>query len=609
LTQAAPASAKTTAPTTTASEDAVARAGQRSLKPLLSLLPFVLRYRGRIVAALAALIVAACATLAVPLAVRRMIDFGFASENAQFIDQYFAMMLVVAAVLAAASALRYYLVMTLGERVVADLRAAVFAHVVSLSPGFFDNERIGEIASRLTADTTQIKSAAGASASIALRNLVLFVGAAIMMVVTSPRLSGLVLVAIPMIVLPLVAFGRIVTQRARAAQDTLADASAYAVEAIGAVRTVQAFTGETAAKSRFAHEVERAFAAARESTKARAWLTAAIIFLVFASVVGILWAGAQDVLGGRMSGGTLGQFVLYAVFAAGALSELSQVWGEVAQAAGAAGRIAELLAVEPAIRTPARPIPLPKPQRGSIRFNGVTFAYPTRPETRVLNQVSFAIESGERVALVGPSGSGKSTIFHLLLRFYDPQSGGITIDGVDLVSADPRAVREELALVPQDVVIFAASIRENILLGRADASNAEVERAGELALVDEFARDLPQGYDTPIGERGVTLSGGQRQRIAIARAILRNAKIMLLDEATSALDAASETLVQEALEHSMEGRTSLVIAHRLATVLGADRILVLDRGRIVEEGTHGSLVARGGLYAHLAELQFGGVAV
>jgi ATP-binding cassette subfamily B protein len=610
LTQAARASAETTA-TTPAAPTVVTSgsAGQRSMKPLIFLVPFVLRYRGRIVAALGALVVAACATLAVPLAVRRMIDFGFASENAQFIDQYFAMMLAVAAVLAGASALRYFLVMTLGERVVADLRSAVFSHVVSLSPGFFDSQRVGEITSRLTADTTQIKSAAGSSASIALRNLVLFVGAAVMMVVTSPRLSGLVLVAIPMIVLPLVAFGRMVTRRARAAQDTLAEASAYAVEAIGAVRTVQALAGEDAAKSRFGAEVERAFEAARDSTKARAWLTAAIIFLVFASVVAILWAGAQDVLGGRMSAGTLGQFVLYAVFAAGALSELSQVWGEIAQAAGAAGRIAELLQIEPAIRAPRSPVALPTPQAGSIRFDGVTFAYPTRPEARVLDHVSFVIEPGERVALVGPSGAGKSTIFHLLLRFYDPQSGRIALDGVDLVSADPKAVRERLALVPQDVVIFAASIRENIRLGRSGATDAEVERAGELALVDEFARGLRDGYDTAIGERGVTLSGGQRQRIAIARAILRNAKVMLLDEATSALDAESETLVQEALERSMEGRTSLVIAHRLATVLGADRILVMDRGRIVEEGTHASLVAAGGLYARLAELQFGAVAI
>jgi ATP-binding cassette subfamily B protein len=430
-----------------------------------------------------------------------------------------------------------------------------------------------------------------------------------MMVVTSARLSGLVLVVIPLIVLPLVAFGRLVTKRSRAAQDTLADASAYAVEAIGAARTIQAFTGERSAIERFSGEVERAFAAARDSTKARAWLTAAIIFLVFASVVGILWAGAQDVLADRMTAGTLGQFVLYAVFAAGALSELSQVWGEIAQAAGAAGRIAEILDVKPEIRAPERPTALPKSQRGEVRFESVSFSYPTRPETRVIEQVSFLVEPGERVAIVGPSGAGKSTLFHLLLRFYDPDIGRIRIDGTDLAAADPREVRSRLALVPQDVVIFATSVRENIRLGRVGANDGDVERAGALALVDEFARVLPQGYDTQIGERGVTLSGGQRQRIAIARAILRDAKIMLLDEATSALDAASETLVQEALEHSMEGRTSLVIAHRLATVLGADRILVMDRGRIVEEGTHAKLAAAGGLYARLAELQFGAVAL
>jgi len=582
--------------------------GAGGLRPLLALLPFALRYRGRILAALAALFLASGATLAVPLAVRRMIDFGFAPENAGFIDRYFAMMLVVAALLAGGSALRYYLVITLGERVTADLRAALFAHLMELSPAFYDRERTGEIASRLTADTTQIKAAFGSSASVALRNFVLFVGAAAMMAITSPQLSLLVLIAIPLIVLPLAAFGRLVTRRARTAQDTLADATAFAVEAIGAARTVQALTGEEAARARFDTAVERSFAAALYSTKARAWLTVAIIFLVFASIVGVLWNGAQNVLAGRMTAGTLSQFVLYAVFAAGALSQLSEVWNELNQAAGAAGRIDELLRVAPEIRAPARPLALARPARGEIRFENVSFAYPTRPQARVLDGISFSVTPGERVAVVGPSGAGKSTLFHLLLRFYDPLAGKILFDGVDLSEADPKEVRRRLALVPQDVAIFAMSIGENIRLGRPEASEAEVEAAARLALVDEFVAALPQKYSTEIGERGVTLSGGQRQRIAIARAILRDAPVLLLDEATSALDAESETLVQEALKHSMEGRTSLVIAHRLATVLNADRILVLDQGRLVEEGSHDKLVAAGGLYARLAELQFGAAA-
>jgi ATP-binding cassette subfamily B protein len=571
-------------------------------------LPYLSRYRGRILAAFGALLLASAATLAVPLAVRRMIDFGFAPEKASDINQYFVALFFLAALLAFASALRFYLVMTLGERVIADLRSNVFAHVLGLSASFYDRERVGEIVSRLTADTTQLKSAAGASASIALRNLFLFAGAAAMMVVSSPWLSTLVLIAIPFIVLPLVAFGRLVSRRSRAAQDAVADASAFATEAIGAVRALQAFTGEAGARKRFDHGVERSFVAARASTKTRAWLTAAIIFLVFASVVAVLWSGAQDVMAGRLTAGALSQFVLYAVLAASALGELSQVWNEVNAAAGAAGRIAELLAVQPDIRAPKNPVAFPAPARGSVKFENVSFAYPTRNDSRVLDNISLEVKPGERVAVVGPSGAGKSTLFHLLLRYYDPAQGKVLLDGVNLRDADPAEIRKRIALVPQEPVIFAASVRDNIRLGRPEASGAEVAKAGALALIDEFVRGMSKGYDSEIGERGVTLSGGQRQRIAIARAILRDAPLLLLDEATSALDAESERLVQQALERSMQGRTSLVIAHRLATVQSAERILVMEQGRIVEEGTHTSLVARGGLYARLAELQFGAVA-
>ncbi|GKQ53465.1 ABC transporter ATP-binding protein/permease [Bradyrhizobium sp. Ce-3] len=577
------------------------------LRPLLALAPYVARYKGRAILALISLTIAAITTLIVPVAVRRMIDMGFTPEGIAMINSYFSVMIAVVAVLACASASRYYLVMTIGERIVADLRRDVFAHLISLSPSFFDTARSGELVSRLTADTTQIKSAVGASVSIALRNLMLFFGAAAMMVITSPRLSGFVLLAIPIIVIPLVAFGRWVRRLSRTAQDTLADASAYASELVNAIRTVQAYTGERLARTRFAREVEQAYDAARSSTKARAVLTLIVIFIVFASVVVILWVGSHDVLVGTISPGRLGQFILYTAFAASGLGQLSEVWGEVSAASGAAERLFEILRVKPQIAAPASPRALPQPARGDVGFDNVSFAYPTRPSALAVDGVSLAVRSGEKVAIVGPSGAGKSTLFHLLLRFYDPKSGAISLDGVPIRQADPAEVRARIALVPQDSVVFAASARENIRFGRPDASDAEVERAADLAHATEFLRRLPEGFDAQLGERGVTLSGGQRQRIAIARAILRDAPLLLLDEATSALDAESETLVQTALEELMRHRTTLVIAHRLATVLSCDRILVMDQGKIVEQGTHAELVAAGGLYARLARLQFEGI--
>ncbi|WP_245413673.1 ABC transporter transmembrane domain-containing protein [Mangrovicella endophytica] len=585
-------------------ERAPAERRQRDLKPLARLNPYMARYKGLLVGAAVSLAIAAVATLALPIAVRRVIDHGFQNSDSGFIDAYFMMLIALAAVLALASAGRYYFVITLGERVVADLRKDVFEHITRLSAAFYDKALSGEIVSRLTADTTQIKSAVGATTSVALRNAILFIGAIAMMAVTSPQLSLIVIGAIPVIVLPLIAFGRSVRKRSRLAQDTLAEATAYASEAIGAMRTVQAFTSEGTASGRFSRAVDTAFGAARSSVTARAFLTAFAIFLIFTSIVAVLWVGAQQVIAGTMSPGTLGQFLLYSVFAAGALGSLSEVWGELAQAAGAAERLTELLAEVPTVDSPAVPVPLPTPSRGSVRFENVSFAYPTRRDRPTVEGLSFEVQPGETVALVGPSGAGKSTVFALIERFYDAVSGRVLIDGVDVREADLRVLRDRLALVPQDVTIFAATAAENIGFGDPSASDVRIEAAAQAALASGFIEAMEKGYETEIGERGITLSGGQRQRIAIARAILRDAPILLLDEATSALDAESEVLVQKALEQLMRGRTTIVIAHRLATVLKADRILVMDGGRIVEEGTHQSLITRGGLYAKLARLQF-----
>jgi ATP-binding cassette subfamily B protein len=539
------------------------------------------------------------------LAVRRVIDQGFTEADARFVDNYFMTMIAVVAVLAIASSARFYFVTWLGERVVADLRDAVFRHLLALSPAFHDEMRTGEVISRLSADTTQIKAAFGAGASIALRNLVLFVGAAVMMVVTSAELTGLVVLAVPPILIPLILIGRWVRRLSRHAQDTLADSSAFAGEQLSGIQTVQAYGREELAFSTYHERVEGAFGAARGRMRARAFLTALIIFLVFSSVVLILWWGASGLLTGDLTGGELGQFVLYAVFAAGALGELSQVWGEIQLAAGAAGRLSELLQVEPQIKAPDDPVAMPVPARGAVSFDTVSFSYPSRPDTPALGNISFKVAPGERVAIVGPSGAGKSTIFSLLLRFYDVRSGTIRIDGVPIADARPADVRARMAIVPQETVIFAASALDNIRFARPDASEDDVRAAARAALADDFITVLPDGYNTALGERGVKLSGGQRQRIAIARAILSNAPILLLDEATSALDAQSEQLVQQALERLMEGRTTLVIAHRLSTVQGADRIIVLDRGHVVAEGTHDTLAAEQGLYSELARLQFG----
>ncbi|KQO76009.1 ABC transporter transmembrane domain-containing protein [Rhizobium sp. Leaf262] len=579
-------------------------ARRKSPKPLASLFPYLKRYRGLVAAALFALVLSSATTLALPLAVRRIIDHGFEGADGAMINNYFAMLMAIAVVLALASAMRYYFVMTIGERVVTDLRRDVFAHLTSLSQAFFDTSHSGELTSRLTADTVQIRSAFGSSASVALRNMLLCLGGVVMMVYTSPRLAGLALLAIPLIVFPLIAFGRSVRSRSRTTQDTLAASAAFAAETISASRTIQSFNAEVLANSRYNDAVEKAYQGARAAISARAVLTAVAISFVFGSVVAILWYGAHGVLTGTISGGTLSQFVLYAVIAASSLGQLSEVWGELSQAGGAAERLSELLHEQSPVENPLAPVALPAPALGEASFENVAFHYPQGAGKPILSDLSFRVAPGETVAIVGPSGAGKSTVFSLLMRFYDPQVGRITVDGVDIRSVTLEDLRSRLAIVPQDVAIFASSIHDNIAFGKPDATREEVRAAASAAQADGFISRLHDGYDTVVGERGVTLSGGQRQRIAIARAILRDAPILLLDEATSALDAESETLVQKALDELIRKRTTIVIAHRLATVLKADRILVMDEGRIIEEGTHQSLSRQAGLYAKLARLQF-----
>jgi ATP-binding cassette, subfamily B, bacterial len=580
------------------------RENPRDLRPLRRLLPFLLKYKMQAGSALVALAVASAATLVVPVAVRRVLDHGFNGQDATLVNQYFAVMLAVVAVLAVASSLRFYFVTWIGERVVADVRDVLFRHLTTLTPEFYEQQRTGEVVSRLTTDANQIKSAFSSTASVALRNAVMLVGALVMMIYTSPRMSGLAALAIPLIVVPLIFYGRRVRNLARAAQDALAQSAAFAQERLGAITTVQSNTQESLTTNTFDTFNATAFKASNKRTVARSFLTAAIIFVSMGAIVLLMWNGARDVMSGVMTGGTLGQFVLYAVFAASSLGQLSEVWGEVQSAAGAAERISELLDEKPAIQSLPDARRFAKTVAGEVAFKNVYFHYPARPESEILKGVSFTAKTGTVTAIVGPSGAGKTTLFSLLQRFHDAQSGSISIDGEAIDGLELKALRDVIATVPQDPVIFSGTMAENIRFGRPNATDAEIEAAAKAARVDEFSRSLPKGLDTELGERGVTLSGGQRQRVAIARAILRNAPILLLDEATSALDAESESLVQQALEKLTEGRTTLVIAHRLATVRNAQKIIVMDQGKVTAEGTHTQLLKKSALYAKLAKLQF-----